>query len=282
MIVCVVGPTGVGKSALAVKIAKEFNADILNADATQIYKDLNIGSAKITEKEKEGIIHHLIDIKNPNEDYSVMDYQNDARDVLNKNCDKNIIVCGGTGLYIKALFYEYEFPIISDYKSYQGYTNKELYDLAIKKDPNIDINLNNRVRLINFLNKSYMPNKADNLLYDVIFIGLRMDREILYKRCDSRVDEMFDKGLLEEVRNLYEKYPDSRILRRAIGYKEIVMYLDNEISLEEAKDLIKRNTRRYVKRQFTWFNNKMNIKWFEVSNNTNQEVIEYIRSLNSK
>ncbi len=282
MIVCVVGPTGVGKSALAVKIAKEFNADILNADATQIYKDLNIGSAKITEKEKEGIIHHLIDIKNPNEDYSVMDYQNDARDVLNKNCDKNIIVCGGTGLYIKALFYEYEFPIISDYKSYQGYTNKELYDLAIKKDPNIDINLNNRVRLINFLNKSYMPNKADNLLYDVIFIGLRMDREILYKRCDSRVDEMFDKGLLEEVRNLYEKYPDSRILRRAIGYKETVMYLDNEISLEEAKDLIKRNTRRYVKRQFTWFNNQMNIKWFEVSNNTNQEVIEYIRSLNSK
>ena len=282
MIICVVGPTGVGKSDLSIRLAKKFNAFIINADATQIYKELNIGSAKITKKQMQEIKHHMINIKSPDEEYSVMDYQLEARKILNNNKDKNIIVCGGTGLYIKALFYEYEFPKISTFEIFQNLTNKELYDLALKKDPNMDINLNNRVRLINFLNRPYQPIKAENLLYDVIFIGLKMDREQLYDKCNQRVDKMFKEGLLEEVKVLYKKYPTSKILRRAIGYKELIMYLEKEISLEEAKELIKKHTRNYVKRQYTWFNNQMNIKWFDVSKNLYQDVIEYVSSLNSK
>lgn len=286
MIICISGPSGIGKTKLSIMLAKKYNAIIVNADATQIYKELNIGSAKITDEEKEGIKHYLFDIKSPNEDYSVCDYQSDARKIIDNNKDKNIIVIGGTGLYIKALFYDYKFNPQIKNEQYDSLTNNELYELAKKKDSNIDIHPNNRVRLINFLNNDNISHNADKKIYDFISIGLTTDRDTLYKKVDIRVDKMIEKGLLEEVKNLYEKYPNSNVLNRAIGYKELISYLKNKISFNEAIDLIKKNTRHYCKRQYTWFNNQMDVNWFDVDfnnfDNTYLEIIDFIESLNSK
>lgn len=285
MIICVCGPTGIGKTRLSIYLAKKYNAIVINADATQIYKELNIGSAKIKESEKEGVSHYLFDIKSPDEDYSVMEYQKDARKLLNENKDKNIIVVGGTGLYIKALFYDYKFSK-KDSILYADKSNDELYNLALKKDENMKIDKNNRVRLINFLNRENEEKNGDQLLYDVHFIGLTTSREKIYSLVNNRVEKMINEGLENEVRLLYKKYPNSNILKRAIGYKEIIEYINGNISLEEAIDLIKKNTRHYVKRQYTWFNNKLDVKYFETNfenfHETEESVSAFIDSLNSK
>lgn len=285
MIICIAGPSGIGKTKASVELAKKYNAIVINADATQIYKELNIGSAKITEEEKEGIPHYLFDIKNPDEEYSVSDYQKDARKLLEEYKDRNIIVIGGTGLYIKALFYDYEFKEFVNKKTYDEYSNEELYEMAKKLNPDADLHVNNRVRLVSFLNREGTYNKTDKMLYDVIFIGLTTDRDRLYSILDNRVDKMMNMGLLEEARELFNKYPNSGILNRAIGYKELKEYFDGNLNIEEAKDLIKKNTRHYAKRQYTWFNNQMKVNWFEVDkdfNKTINEITTYIDSLNSK
>ena len=286
MIICIAGPSGIGKTKMSVELAKKYNAIVVNADATQIYKELNIGSAKITEEEKEGIPHFLFDIKSPDEDYSVSDYQKDARKILDDNKDKNIIVIGGTGLYIKSLFYDYKFKEFENKNDYEELSNKELYEKVKELDPNTDIHENNRVRMISFLNRDGINYKTDKELYDVIYIGLTTDRDNLYNILDKRVDKMLDMGLLEETKTLFNKYPNSNILKRAIGYKELKDYLDGNASLEDSLDLIKKNTRHYAKRQYTWFNNQMHITWFDVNiNNFNETVLEvtnYIDSLNSK
>lgn len=284
MIMCIVGPSGVGKTKLSIDLAKRYNADVINCDATQIYKELDIGSAKITKEEMGGVKHHLLDIQTPLEEYSVSDYQKDARYILDNNPDKNFIVCGGTGLYINALLYDYSFAE-KDNNTYDNLANDELYKLALEKDSTVDIHPNNRIRLINFLNnRNITNNKKESLYNDVIYIGLTMDRSKVYDRVNKRVDIMFDNGLVEEVENLYKKYPESKILKRAIGYKEIISYLNNEISLEEAKELIKKNTRHYVKRQYTWFNNQLPVTWFDMENYEAAlgEIISFIESLNSK
>ncbi len=279
MIICVVGPTGVGKTKLSVMLAKKYNSIVINADATQIYKELDIGSAKIKEEEKEGIEHYLFDIKMPNEDYSVADYQKDGREVLKKYQDKNIVIVGGTGLYIKALLYDYSFSQMNN-NDYSNLTNEQLYNMCKKIDSEIDIHPNNRRRLENYLNRVDKNRIEPKLLYDVKFIGLTTDRDTLYNKINKRVDDMLNEGLLEEVKTLKNKYSNANILKRAIGYKEIISYLNNEISLEEAVELIKKNSRHYAKRQYTWFNNQMDIKWFNTDyndfNNTYLEVINYI------
>ena len=281
MILCIVGPSGIGKTQLSIDLAKKYNAIIINADATQIYQELNIGSAKITEEEKCGIPHYLFDIKNPLEDYSVADYQKDARKILEEYKDRNIVVVGGTGLYIRALFYDYEFEDKIK-KDYSMYSNEQLYQMALDIDPNIDIHKNNRVRLENFVDANGNIKKDSKPIYDVIYIGLTTDRDNLYNILDKRVDKMFDNGLVEEVTNLYHKYPNSSILKRAIGYKEIISYLNKEISLDDAKELIKKNTRHYAKRQYTWFNNQIDVKWFNKDDNLLNNVYEFISELNSK
>lgn len=280
MIICVVGPTGVGKTKLSVMLAKKYNGIIINADACQIYKELNIGTAKIREEEKCGIEHILFDIKNPEEDYSVSDYQNDLRKLLDKYKDRNIILVGGTGLYLTAGLYDYSFSPINK-KDYSDYSNEELYELCKELDANIEIDKNNRRRLENYLNREDRTIKEPKLLYDnVYFIGLTTDRSNLYERINNRVDEMIEEGLLEEVDTLYKKYGNARILGSAIGYKELIKYLDGKISLEEAIDLIKKNSRHYAKRQYTWFNNKMNITWFNTDfnnfDNTYCDVEKYL------
>ncbi len=282
MIICVVGPTGVGKTKLSIMLAKKYNGIIINADACQIYKELNIGTAKITEEEKEGIEHFLFDIKNPKESYSVADYQRDLRELLKKYNDRNIIIVGGTGLYVKAGLYNYQFQSLKN-NDYSQYSNEELLKMVKKINPNSQIDINNRRRLENFLNRDDFTLVKPDLLYKVKFIGLTTERDNLYAKIDNRVDKMVKDGLFAEVETLYKKYGKTRILNSAIGYKEIIQYIEGEISKEEAVQLIKKNSRHYAKRQYTWFNNQMEVKWFKTDynnfTNTFNEVLEYLNDV---
>lgn len=281
MIIAVVGPTGVGKTKMSVELAKYYNAFVVNSDAVQVYREMDIGSAKVKEEEKDGVKHYLFDIKNPDEEYTVKDYQKDARDILDKNKGKNIIFCGGTGLYLSAALMDYRFYDDEADDSYDDLTNEELYKMVMEKNPNLQVDPHNRVRLIRALNRKDMPVVEPKLLYEnVIIIGLTTQRDKLYDIINARVDEMFTSGLVDEVRSLLKKYPSSRVLNSAIGYKEVIGYLNNAYDLESAKELIKKNSRHYAKRQYTWFNNKMNVTWFSVNydnfNETIKEVIDYI------
>jgi len=286
-IIVITGPTGVGKTKLSISLAKKYNAEIINADSVQVYKYLNIGSAKVTEEEKEGIPHHLLDFKNLNEEYSVYDYQKDCREKIKEiiNNGKNVIIVGGTGLYIKAALYNYEFnKKENNYEMYDGYTNDELYEMLLEKDKDTKIHKNNRQRVIRFLNKKENTNTVSNeLLYDVVFVGLTTERSILYEKINSRVDKMITDGLVEEVSSLYKQEPNSKILKSAIGYREIVEYLDGNSPLDDTIEKIKQDSRRYAKRQYTWFNNQMNIEWFNVNydnfNETIDSVIKYIETV---
>lgn len=286
-IIVIIGPTGIGKTKLSLSLAKEFNAEILNADAMQIYKEMNIGTAKI--KDTLGIKHHLLSIKSVNDEYSVCDYQKDGRKVLKDllDQDKNVVIVGGTGLYIKALLYDYRFDLEETKSNYDHLTNEEIMKEIMKKDSSCDIHINNRKRLIRYLqkldNNISITNNENKLLYDnVYFIGLTTNRDVLYKRINDRVDEMINDGLIDEVANLYNKGIKTNPVKTSIGYKELYQYFNNEISLETAIELIKRNSRRYVKRQYTWINNKMNVKWFNVNltnfKETIEEVINYIKN----
>lgn len=231
MIYCIIGPTGVGKTKLSIMLAKKLNAEIINCDSMQVYKELNVGVAKATKEEQEGIKHHLLSIKSVNEDYSVFEYQKDARKLIDKFIEekKDVIVVGGTGLYLKALLYDYTF----DEKNNK---NKKLYDFKL--------------------------------------IGLTRDRKILYENIDKRVDIMVKNGLLEEVKSLYDKNIRTRAINTAIGYKELYEYFDNNISLEEALDKIKQSSRRYAKRQYTFFNNQFdNIKYYDIDTISFEDIV---------
>lgn len=280
MIYVVCGPTGVGKTKLSVSLAKHFNGIVVNADSMQVYKCLNIGTAKVTEEEKEGVPHMLFDIVSPEDMYTIYDYQRDLRRVIDDNKDKDIILVGGSGLYIKAGLYDYKFVEEESHEDFDEYSNEELFDMVKKKDPTSDIHVNNRKRLIRKLNQKETSFDGDKLLYEAIFIGLTTSREKLYDRINKRVDKMVEDGLLEEVKSLYDEGIRSKAIMTGIGYKELYEYFDNKISLDEAIELIKSRSRHYAKRQYTWFNNQMDIKWFDVDfscfNNTVNEVIKYI------
>ena len=280
MILCIVGPTGVGKTKLSIELAKRYNAIVVNGDSMQVYKRLNIGTAKVTNEEKENIPHLLFDIVEPTDMYTVYDYQKDLRRVLEENKDKNIIIVGGTGLYIKAALYNYVFNEEEDSLTYDELSNEELYKLVLEKDNNCDIHINNRKRMIRFLNKRDSLKDKDKLLYDVKFIGLTTDRETLYNRINKRVDIMIQDGLLDEVKSLYNEGIRSKAINTGIGYKELYEYFDGNITLDEAIELIKSRSRKYAKRQYTWFNNQMNVNWFNVDfenfENTIDKVIDFV------
>ncbi len=280
MIIVVCGPTGVGKTKMSVELAKKYDAVILNADSMQVYKELNIGTAKVTEEEKQGVPHYLFDIKEPDEMYTVYDYQKDLRNKLEEFKDKNIVIVGGTGLYIKAALYNYEFNIEEENNTYDDLTNEELYERVHEIDPNSETHINNRKRLIRELNRKGTPTNKDELLYPAIFIGLTTDRDTLYERINKRVDIMVSDGLIDEVKSLYDRNIRSKAIMTGIGYKELYDYFDGNITLDEALELIKQRSRKYAKRQYTWFNNQMDVKWFDVDfndfNNTINECINYI------
>lgn len=294
-IILIVGPTGTGKTTLSIKLAKKYDAVILNADSTQVYTEPLIATAKIKEHEKENIEHYLFDVVSLNDDYTLYDYQKDGRRLLDRfiSENKNVIIVGGSGLYVKALLYNY---VLEDKKEididFSKYSNEELKNKVLALDPESDIHVNNRQRLEGFLKHYYETGKVikktdeiNNKLYNFISIGLKSDRETLYKMLDKRVDSMFNEGLLDEAERLYKM--NLKNYTNIIGYKELNEYFNGNITLEEAKDLIKRNTRRYAKRQFTWFNNQMkDIKWFNVNYDnfydTIKEVENYLGGLNEK
>lgn len=284
MIIAIVGPTGVGKTKMSISLAKKYNAEIISVDSMQIYKKMDIGTAKVTKEEMDGVVHHMIDIKNPEEDYSVFDYQKDARGVLDKLISegKNVIIVGGTGLYLKALLYNYEFKENNNRKDFSGYTNKELYDMVKNIDKVSKIHVNNRQRLESFLNNHENSDKivSDKCIYDAKIIGLTTNRDSLYEAINDRVDKMVSDGLIDEARYFYDNNINSKAIKTAIGYKELYLYFDNKISLDDAIELIKKKSRNYAKRQYTWFNNQMNVKWFNIDkndfDNTIKSVVSYI------
>ena len=289
-IIVITGPTAVGKTKLSIELAKRYNGEIINADAVQVYKGLDIGSAKVTEEEKEGIPHHLFDIKEVDEEYTIYHYQKDCRKLIKevKGRGKTPILVGGTGLYIKAALYDYKLTEEKETNTYDNLTDEELYNKLLELDKNIVIDKNNRRRLIRAINyykennKSINTNTTNKLLYDAIFIGLTTDRRILYDKINSRVDIMIKDGLLNEVKAFYDKNIRTKPLLNAIGYREIYSYFDGNISLEEATDKIKQNSRHYAKRQYTFFNHQLPIVWFETNYNnfniTVEEVINYIEN----
>lgn len=281
-IIVIAGPTGVGKTKLSVQLAKLIDAEIINADSMQVYKNLNIGTAKIKDDEKENIVHHLFDIVDINDIYTIFDYQKDCRKEIEKilKKGKKVILVGGSGLYIRSALYDYKFEKENIKNSYDDKTNAELLEIVKKIEPNTTIHINNRKRLIRFLQKKDNNQEIRIFaepIYDFDIIGLTTDREKLYDIIDNRVDKMIDDGLIEEVKRLYDKKINSKAINTGIGYKELYKYFDGEVSLEEAIDKIKQNSRRYAKRQFTFFNHQLPVEWFDVDfenfNNTINEVI---------
>lgn len=289
-IIVIVGPTGVGKTAASIHLAHKYNAEIINADSTGVYKEPLIATAKVTEEEKDGVIHHMLDLVSLDEEFTLYDYQVKGRKILNDliNQNKNVIIVGGSGLYVKALLYDYKLDKTDNIRiDYSEYTNQELKDMADKIDKDNNIHVNNRQRLERYITYYKQTGKTikktndiNKKLYDFDIIGLKSDRETLYKRMNDRVDIMLENGLLEEAKSLKDKKNFNNI----IGYKELKQYFEGNLSFNEAIDLIKRNTRRYSKRQFTWFNNQMkDIKWFDVNyDNFNETLNEIDTYLNHK
>jgi tRNA dimethylallyltransferase len=268
---------------------------------------MNIGTAKITEKEKLGIIHHMIDIVDPDEDYSVSDFKKDAEKIIDNLLLKNKIpvIVGGSGLYVNSLIYDLDFgKAKSDVKLreyytyyYKEYGEDALYDKLMRIDPESaeKIHKNNIKRVIRALEVHDVTGKKFSQLstdirkksnkYDCILIGLSMERKILYERINQRVDEMISEGLIEEVKSLLNKgYDKNLVSMRGIGYKEIIDYLEGNVNFDEAVNILKRNTRRFAKRQYTWFLKDENVKWFSMDNmektdNTIKNILTYINSI---
>lgn len=286
-IIVIVGPTGVGKTKLSIELAKKIDAEIINGDSVAIYKDLDIGSAKPTVEERENIPHHLIDVRTVEEEYSVFDYQKDVRklidDITSRN--KRVIIVGGTGLYIKAALYDYDFDEGTTYNEYNDLSNEQLLNKLKEYTEDIDIHINNRKRLIRLLNKyennETITHNKDKLLYPTKVIGLTTDRDYLYERINNRVDKMITNGLLDEIKSLKPYYLSSRVLNTGIGYKEFYSHLYENKSLEDTINEIKQDSRRYAKRQYTFFKHQFDTKWFDVDfnnfNNTIEEVYNYIK-----
>ena len=281
-IIVIVGPTGVGKTKLSIELAKKLDAEIINGDSVAIYKKLNIGSAKPTKEEQQEAVHHLIDIKEPTEEYSVYDYQIDARNKIEEitKKGKRVVIVGGTGLYIKAALYNYIFTKGTTYNTYDDLSNEEILKKIKEYDKDTIIHKNNRKRLIRTLNKyenlEPITTNKDECLYPIKVIGLTSQREEIYGRINKRVDKMFKEGLLEEITSLKEYYKSSRVLKSAIGYKEFYDYLYHDKSLEEVKEEIKLNSRHYAKRQYTFFNHQFNTTWYEVNFENFEETINKI------
>ena len=289
MILVLTGPTGSGKSELAVSLAKKLGAAIINGDAFQVYQELNIATAKPSKEMRDEVPHYLFDFVPLDSAYSVAEYQQDARCVIDFCLAKgqNVIIAGGTGLYIKAALYDYEFPTVErvDLSRYEAMKDEDLYAelLRIDEEAAAKIHPHNRVRVLRAIEiclssgekKSDREAKQNHQpIYEAMFFGLDADREKLYEKVNARVDAMFDAGLLEETVPLIERYGRDAHAFRAIGVKELFPYLDGKISLIEAKETIKKNTRNYVKRQLTWCRGQFDLTYVR----NEEEVLERLKS----
>ncbi len=276
----ILGPTASGKTAVAVELAKMLDGEVISADSMQIYREMNIGTAKPDMAEQQGIAHHLIDVVAPDEHYSVAQFQQQAKDCIRALMarGKTPIVAGGTGLYLNALTYQLDFTGSNHdeqlREELEQHSNEELYARLQEQDAAAAqrIHSNDRKRLIRRLeilaqggDEGYDFKLQNNDEFDFAIYGLTMERALLYERINQRVDLMIHQGLLEEVQSVVAQYGKDGIAMQAIGYKEIIQYMDGAISLERATEILKQNTRRFAKRQMTWFRRDERIRWLDVT-----------------
>ncbi|QTM99490.1 tRNA (adenosine(37)-N6)-dimethylallyltransferase MiaA [Sediminibacillus dalangtanensis] len=299
VVVAVVGPTAVGKTSLSVEIGRNFSGEVISGDSMQIYRGMDIGTAKITKEETKGVPHHMIDIKQPGETFSVAEFQQKVADYVREITERNHlpIIAGGTGLYIQAALNGYIFADEKRDDTFHAKLEKDINQYGIdsfyaklqRVDPEQaeKIHPNNKRRVIRALEvyektgktmSEYQAGQKGDSPYRPIIIGLEMERDLLYQRINERVDVMIETGLVEEVKNLYNRGFANSQSMKAIGYKEIIPYLKGEMTLDEAVDLLKRNSRRFAKRQLTWFKNKMDIHWYTIKTGQKEEQFEIILS----
>ncbi|MCI9016289.1 MAG: tRNA (adenosine(37)-N6)-dimethylallyltransferase MiaA [Clostridia bacterium] len=293
-VIIICGPTASGKTNLSIELAKQIDGEIVSADSMQIYKDMDIGSAKPTKEEMQGIKHYMIDIVSPDQRYSVAQYKKQAKQAIKEIIEKGKIpiIVGGTGLYIDSLIYEIEYPEIEFDENYR----KELEEIAkvnleslYKKAKEIDpigikkISQNDRKRIIRIIEiykqtgktktQQEIESRKKEVEYNYIMYGINLEREILYQKINNRVDNMIEHGLIQEVKKVKQKYKEHPTSMQALGYKEIKDYLDKKILKEEAIEKIKQESRRYAKRQLTWFKRNEQIIWLDgeksIQNNIN-------------
>lgn len=306
-VIVIVGPTAVGKTDLSINLAKHFHTEIISGDAMQVYKKMDIGTGKIKQAEMANIPHYMLDIKEPNEAFSVAEYKEKVESYIQDINQRNMIpiVVGGSGLYIQAVLFDYQF---SEEKRDEKITKRleaeleEVGNVAMHErlqaiDPKqaTKIHPNNYRRVIRALEvyestgetlTEVQASQKNEPQFDHLVIGLDMERSLLYEQINTRVDQMIEEGLVEEVRQLYEKgYEDTQAMK-AIGYKEIIPYLKGETSLDIAVETLKRNSRRYAKRQYTWFKNQLDVNWFTLSKEKQatqkKQIIEFIEKRFSK
>ncbi len=288
--IVIAGPTGVGKTELSIKLAKALNAEIISADSAQVYEGLNIGTAKITADEMQGVVHHMIDFVQPIKKYSVGDYQRKVDELLKTRSDRNVLLVGGTGLYIDSVVRglsalpESDLVIREQLMKIDG---EKLFEILkeIDLESAENIHPNNKRRVERAVEVFYQTGEKFSVLskknikgnsFKFLKVALERDRKHLYDRINLRVEMMMENGLLEEVKSLYKKYGDVLKKINIIGYSELISYLNKEITLEEAKELIKKNSRNYAKRQFTWFKNDHEYIWYDLDKMTQDEILSDI------
>ncbi len=289
-IIAITGPSSSGKTKLAVEIAKELNGEVISVDSRQIYKELDIGSAKPSLEERQGIKHHLIDIIDVTQEYTVANFSDDAnsivKDILSR--DKVPILAGGTGLYFRVLLQDFDLPRVAPNKELRNQLESkstlELYNQLLELDSEIakKIHFNNKVKIIRALEVCLSlgipmssAQKKKESSYQTLWYGLNSEnRSFLYERINMRVDKMMSDGLLNEADMLFKKYGENKILLSTIGYQELYPFLKDEKDLDSCVELLKQNTRRYSKRQISWFKANKEIKWFDIQN----ESIELIKN----
>ena len=288
--IVIAGPTGVGKTKISIDLAKLLNAEIISSDSAQVYKGLNIGTAKISEKEKQGVEHHLIDIVEPIAKYSVGNFEKDVNKILNQNPEKNFMLVGGTGLYINSVTNGLSVLPEADKKTREylaSLDNQTLFELALKYDEEAtkEIHPNNRVRLERVVEVFMLTNQKFSELskkniksnnFNFLKIALERNREELYDRINKRVDIMIQKGLVEEAKKVYNKYTEELHKISSIGYKELFMHFDGKITLDEAVEEIKKESRRYAKRQMTWFRKEKDYIICNLSEMSENEALDEI------
>ena len=293
-IIAIVGPTASGKSDAAIECAKVLNGEVISCDSMQVYKGMDIGTAKITKEEMQGIPHYLLDNQEIDQDYNVSIFQKRCRDAIQTILEKGKvpILCGGTGLYLKAALYDYTFQEeqvdIQLIKRLESLSNEKLVQELKERDPQAleKIHINNRKRLIRALQMAYSGKtktereqaQEHKPLYDIYFVGLDIDREVLYQRINQRVEIMFEKGLVQEVENLFSDPSTWQYNSfQGIGYKEFKKYFLKEWDLDQVKEAIQTHSRQYAKRQMTWFKHQMDVHWFS----NKEELLQAIKEKNA-
>lgn len=300
-VIVIGGPTASGKSGLAIELAKKINGEIISADSMQIYKDMNIGTAKVTETEKQEIQHYMLDIASPEERYSVSAYKKEAEEAIEKILKKGKIpiIVGGTGLYIESLIYGIEFQAEEIDEEYRQKLNEiaeregleKLYNEAKKIDSQAmeKISINDRKRIIRVLEiyhktgktktEQEIESRANEVKYNYKLFAITIDRSKLYEKIEKRVDKMLEEGLIEEVESIKKKYNKFPTAMQGLGYKEVVEYLENKITKEEMIEKLKKETRHYAKRQLTWFRKYKELIWLDGENGIEENMQIIIKQM---